>query len=292
MTVGPAPEQGLAAAGPHSDNVPFHHLQGDCMSFHNVAGASLFATLLSLTAPSMAAPVQYTFTAGPIFSAPSDLASLLNGQAISGSFRYDAATPVYGLSGDLGFEPGYTVYATSGSSIQSFYGLSGSIGGHQFSDIVGSTSIRNGYTGGIPNPSTLDIVSLNAEVTPKVGTNTAPSDYARQLNGFTVGDYTLNNVRLFWASGIVGTPFNFLADSTLPGELPTFQGRIAFDFVRTDDPTNTANVPYYSNTVIFSGLTVQATAVPEADTTAMMVVGLGMLGLASRRRQQKPAIAA
>lgn len=260
------------------------------MSFHKVAGASLFAALMSLTAPSMAAPVQYTFTAGPVFSGPSELASLLSGLAISGSFTYNAATPVYGQSGDLGFEPGYTVYATSGSLIQSFYGISGSIGTHTFSDIVGSTNIRNGYTGGMPTPSTLDVISLNAEVTPKVGANTPPIEYARQLNGFTVGDYTLNNVRLFWGSGMPGTPFNFLNDSSLPGELPTFQGRIAFDFVRTDDPTNTANVPYYTNTVIFSGLTVQAAAVPEAGTTAMMVVGLGVLGLASRRRQKQQAI--
>lgn len=262
------------------------------MSLHKVAGASVFAALMSLMAPSMAAPVQYTFTAGPVFSGSSDLATLLNGLAISGAFSYDAATPLYGQSGDLGFEPGYAVYATSGSLIQSFYGFSGSIGGHQFSDIVGSTSIRNGYNGGFPTNATLDIVSLNAEVTPKVGANTTPSDYERQLNGFTVGDYTLHNVRLFWATGVAGTPVNFLNDSSLPGQLPTFQGRIAFDFVRTNDPTNTANLPYYSNTVIFSGLVAQAAAVPEAGTTVMVVVGLGVLGLVSRRRQQKRVIGA
>lgn len=133
------------------------------------------------------------------------------------------------------------------------------------SDITGTTSVRNGYTGGMPTSSTLDIITLNSEVTPKVGTNTQPTEYQRQLNGFTIGDYTLNNVRLLWVGGVTGGAFNFLNDGGLPAELPSFQGRLIFDFVRTDDPTNTANAPYYSNSVGFGGLTVQAAAVPEAD---------------------------
>lgn len=255
------------------------------MSFRKTAAASVCAVLMSMVAPAMAAPVQYTFTAGPVFSGPSEIASLLSGLAISGAFTYDAATPLYGQSGDLGFEPGYAVYATGGSVIQSFYGLSGHIGTNQFSDIVGSTSVRNGYTGGVPTTSTLDIVSLNADVTPKAGSNTLPTDYQRQLVGFTVGDYTLSNVRLFWAGGVTGGGFNFLNDNGLPTALPAFQGRVAFDFVRTDDPTNIANLPYYANTVIFSGLAVQAAPVPEADTSLMLLAGLGVLGLMARRRR-------
>ncbi|MDI1259161.1 PEP-CTERM sorting domain-containing protein [Aquabacterium sp.] len=261
------------------------------MSFRKVASTSLCAALMSLLAPAMAAPVHYTFSTGSIIYGPSEITSLLSGLTVSGAFTYEPATPLFGQSGDLGFEPGYSIYATSGPVIQSFYHISGAIGTHQFSDITGTTSVRNGYTGGVATSSTLDIITLNSEVTPKVGTNTQPTEYQRQLNGFTIGDYTLNNVRLLWVGGVTGGTFNFLNDSGLPAELPSFQGRLIFDFVRTDDPTNTANVSYYSNSVGFGGLTVQAAAVPEANTSLMMVVGLGILGLATRRRQHKRQVA-
>jgi hypothetical protein len=254
------------------------------MSFHKVASSSLCAALMTMLAPAMAAPVQYTFSTGAVLSGPSAITSLLSGLTVSGSFTYDAATPLLGQSGDLGFEPGYAVYATSGNVIQSFYGLSGSVGNHAFSDIVGSTSVRNGYTGGTPTTSTLDIVTLNADPTLKAGANSPPTDYQRQLQGFQVGDYTLANVRLFWAGGVTGGALNFLDNNGLPASLPAFQGRLVFDFVRTDDPTNTANVPFYSNSVSFSGLTVQA--VPEADAVVMVLAGLGVMGLAAARRRQ------
>lgn len=256
------------------------------MSFRKVVSTSLCTALLALAAPSIAAPVQYTFSTGEVLGGRPELTSLLSGLTVSGAFTYDAATPFFAQSGDLGFEPGYAIYATSGNVIQSFYGISGSVGSHQFSDIVGSTSIRNGNNGAVPTGNQFDVVALDAEPTPKVGANTQPSDYQRNLNGFTLGDYTLTNIRLYWYGGLA-SPFNILADSSLPATLPGFEGRLAFDFYRTNDPTNTANIPYSSNTVTFSGLKVQVAAVPEADTSLMMVVGLGVLGLAARRRQPK-----
>lgn len=260
------------------------------MSLNKFVCAGLLTAGLSCLTPAMAAPVSYTFSTGAAIGGPSELTILLSGLTVSGSFVYDQTVPLLGSSGSLGFEPGYSVYAIPGSPDQAFRSIAGSVGAHQFSDIAGSASIRNDNTGA-PSPFLLDIISLTSDPTVKAGTNTTPADYDRQLQGFTLGNYTLHNVRLYWISGTGGGAFNFLSDSSLPAELPSFQGRLAFDFVRTDDPTNLANVPYYSNTVTFDALSVQASAVPEADTYLMALVGLGMVGAALRRRQQPPLTA-
>ena len=244
------------------------------MSFRKVASTSLCAALMSLVAPAMAAPVQYTFSTSAFAVGSSTLLSLLGQTTVSGGFTYDSAGALFGQSGALGFEPGFAAYAGPQGAVQSFYGLSGSVAGRQFSDIVGSANVGNNLQGSVS-----DLFSLNSETTLKVGANTPPSDYARQLIGFTVGAYTLSNVRLYWSG-------SFLNDSALPSTPPSFSGVLALDFVRTDDPTNLANVPYYSNSVFFTGLTVQAAAVPEADTSLMVLMGLAMLGFAARRRQR------
>ncbi|CAH0352894.1 PEP-CTERM sorting domain-containing protein [Aquabacterium sp. CECT 9606] len=256
------------------------------MSLNKFVCAGLLTAGLSCLTPAMAAPVSYTFSTGAAIGGPAELTHLLSGLTVSGSFVYDQTVPLLGSSGDLGFEPGYSIYATPGSPDQAFRTLTGSVGAYQFSDIAGSASIRNANTG-VPSATMLDIISLTSDPTVKAGTNTTPADYDRQLQGFTLGNYTLHNVRLYWIGGVGGGAFNFLSDSALPAELPTFQGRLAFDFVRTDDPTNLANIPYYSNTVTFGGLTVQAAAVPETDTYLMALVGLGLVGVAVRRRQQR-----
>ena len=95
------------------------------------------------------------------------------------------------------------------------------------------------------------IYAGNADPTPKADQNSVPSDHPRQLQGFQLGAYTLSNVRLYW----VETPATgaFLSSYALPGSLPAFKGTLALDFVRTADPTNTVNMPYYANTVFISG---------------------------------------
>jgi MYXO-CTERM domain-containing protein len=42
--------------------------------------------------------------------------------------------------------------------------------------------------------------------------------------------------------------------------------------------------PTFNGVATFTGIT---TAVPEADSYAMMLAGLGLVGFAARRRQQK-----
>ena len=67
----------------------------------------------------------------------------------------------------------------------------------------------------------------------------------------------------------------------LPGVLPAFQGRLALDFVTSGDP----NCPQYY--AFFDGLTVSpVAAVPEPDTYAIMLAGLGLLGVIARRRHR------
>lgn len=242
------------------------------------ATLALGCVMAFATQAALAAPTTYQFTAAGTVTGSAELLALLgDSHQASGQFKYDPAGSLLGGSGALGFEPGYAIYAGSASAVQSLLGLQGQVGGHAFSDIVGAVSVGNDnpYRGGV------DILTINADPTPKVGQNTVPTDHPRQLQGFQLGGYTLSNVRLYWAeSSATG---DFLASYALPGSLPAFKGTLALDFVRTADPTNTANTPYYANTVFISGLTVQATAVPEPGAVGLALVGLAGLWVTRRR---------
>ena len=88
---------------------------------------------------------------------------------------------------------------------------------------------------------------------------------------------------MFWIEGaqMPNLVPEFLPNQNLPGVLPAFQGRLALDFVATGDP----NGPQYY--AFFDGLTVaQVAAVPEPDTYAIMLAGLGLLGVIARRRNR------
>ena len=96
------------------------------------------------------------------------------------------------------------------------------------------------------------------------------------MTGFSVGGYTLQNVRMFWIEGqqTPGTIPDFLSSQSLPSVLPGFQGRLALDFVPTGGGAQSF--------VFYDGLTV--TPVPEPETYAMLLAGLGLLTLTARRR--------
>ena len=242
------------------------------------ATLALGCVLAFASQAALAAPIAYQFTASGPVTGSAELVGLLgDSHQASGQFKYDPAGSLLGGSGALGFEPGYAIYAGNASAVQSLLGLQGQVGGHAFSDVVGAASVGNdnAYRGG------LDILTINADPTPKAGQNSVPSDYPRQLQGFQLGAYTLSNVRLYW----VETPAtgDFLSSYALPGSLPAFKGTLALDFVRTADPTNTANTPYYANTVFISGLTVQASAVPEPGAVGLALVGLAGLVMSRRR---------
>lgn len=234
----------------------------------------LALALGSALMPAMAAPVSYTFSTGAAIAGPDDIIALLGPAAVvTGSFRYDNAAPVYVQADD----PNYAVYFGQAGAL-AFSGISGSVAGKSFSDIYGSVNVGNDH------PTLGDSLTMTSDL-PALGNSSTVLPGPRQLQGFTLGDYTLHNVRLSWNSTFGHD--NFLAGSALPGELPRFTGTLALDFVLTADPTNTAGTPYYSRTVFFQGLTAQAGAVPEPGTGALLLGGLGLLAIVANRQKKR-----
>jgi hypothetical protein len=234
------------------------------------------ASLLALSPSAQAAYVPYTFTASGAVTGNAELIGLMGSLATaSGQFVYNSAAPVLGQGADLGYDPTVTLFAGTNSSNLPFASLAGLVAGKAFSDVYGTMAVGNSYQGGAS-----DVLSISSDPSPKVGQNAVPTDVARQLKGFTLGDYTLNNVRLIWSGNIVSA-------NVLPSQLPSFAGRIQFDFVRTADPLNTANVPYPNMSVSIAGLSVQA-AVPEPSSWALSALGLTALaGMARASRRLK-----
>lgn len=249
------------------------HYKYYSMNRHHTTGI-LALVLGSALMPAMAAPVSHTFSTGTAAFGASDIISLLGPHAVvTGSFRYDTAAPVYPQSDD----PNYAVYFGQSGAL-AFSGISGSVGGKSFSDIYGSVNVGNDH------PVLGDSLTMTSDL-PAIDGSSTVLPGPRQLQGFTLGDYALHNVRLFWNSSAEHD--NFLASNALPGELPDFAGTLALDFVLTADPTNTAGTPYYSRTVFFQGLTVQAMAVPEPGTGALLLGGLGLVACVVNRQKRR-----
>lgn len=241
------------------------------MSFTFVRRACAAAVLAGCALQAQAAAQHYVFSSHALFGVGAlavQLGSAAPGASapsVAGSFRFDAATAFTGGSGALGYEPGYAIY--SGAVRQ----LSGQVFGRSFSDVYVNASVANNL-GGLQ-----DVLSLTADATPLAGGNRLPANSPRQLIGFTLGHMQLSNVRLFWVA-----PASAWPGYALPSVLPATGWRLALDFVPVTDPLNTANAPYYANTVFIDGVTVQA--VPEPSSVLMMLAGVGLLAAWARRR--------
>ena len=237
------------------------------------AAVALGLLLQAAVATATAAPQEYSFTTGLSSGAPSALAGLFSSTAtVSGTFTFDSAADFTITTGS----PPFFIYSTFNPAsplTPSFTSLVGSVDGRSFSDIQGIAAVANDT---LDDPLfslfNVDYLTLNAD--PAVGSSATP----RNIVGFTIGGYTLLNIRLFWEEG-QSTPDpigDFLSSNDLPAAPPSFNGRMAFDFV---DATGIG-----AGAVFFDGLTV--TSVPEPATLALF--GVGLAGLSFSRRRKRP----
>lgn len=190
--------------------------------------------------------VPYVFLTGTgPYGSPGPVGEFEPSAFVSGRFRYDPSQPPRGTLAN-----GATRYDAT------FLASSGSVQGAFFEDPRGYTAVGNSLSalGGY------DFLMLSADPSPGIGTH--------DINGFSIGEWTLVNVRLFWIGSMPGAG-DFLDSDAMPEVLPTFAGRLALDFVKTDAPSS----PFIS--VFFDGMTVQA--VPEPASTAL--IGAGLLAM-------------
>lgn len=218
---------------------------------------------------SMSAPVTYSFSTSLSPSGTSSIVSLFNSDAVvSGTFTYDSEAPSVG---DIGTGISYGGHNPNSGNLASFSDLLGEVSGMNFSDPRGVVIVGNDRPTATAN---LDSLALSADPS-------LTSTSVHNFNGFTIGEYSLVNVRLFWLEGqeVPDLISDFLNNETLPAALPAFNGRLALDFIRTGTPTTLAGY------VFFDGLIVSATPVSEPETLALLLSGLGSLAFFSRRRR-------
>ena len=246
-----------------------------------------------------AVPVSYSFSTGVrsggqgnscagLPCAPHPYYAFSSTNTVSGTFVYDSAGPATTTAGD-----GSTIYGGftfEGLPASSFAGLTGSVAGLSFSDLRGFTTVGNERLTILTGPGTstsADIFQLTAD--PSLS-STSPHNFT----GFDIGAYTLVNVRLFWIEtqqivGQSGPIPDLFSDQNLLAAPPTLLGKLALDFV----PLGNTSTSTPTVAVFFDGLSVTpVAAIPEPETYAMLLAGLGLLGFAARRRKLKAATAA
>jgi hypothetical protein len=148
--------------------------------------------------------------------------------------------------------------------------LTGSIASNFFSDPYGRVFVGDDK----PTPNGVDYLALNADTSAWPPTPARPHD----LIGFTYNGFLLVNVRMFWREGQLAIP-DFLSNQNLPASLPTFQGRLALDFVPISNQSAPLN---YNNSLFFDGF---YASVPEPAT--MLMLGLALVGLVGARKKSK-----
>jgi hypothetical protein len=240
-----------------------------------IAAAAL-ATLVSFgPQPAEAAPVNYTFQSTittPFTLFGSDpavvnaaIAALGPNPVISGSFTYDAASPLSVAGGAT------TAAVYASTTTPSFSNFTATVGGFTFSDTIGFAQVGNNKTFGNTG---VDSIQLN------IDSSLAASSLARTFTPVTLGIAQVVNVRLFWFQGSPSIPGDFLTSEALPATLPAspMLARISLDF---NDAAPGSTLITKSG-LLLDGVVV--TAVPEPELYGMFLAGLLVTGLMARRR--------
>lgn len=232
-----------------------------------------------------AAPILYSFTTGPALpfagSFPSNstnqavantLVPLFAGSSVSGTFLYDGAATFNSTASDGGSL--YGVAPPAG--VRSFYQFEaqlsgGTVSGSTITDPGGFVVVSN------DQPS----LSGNDRLQYFVDSSFAASAFRNSV-GFTVGQFSFFNLRMFWFEGQSVPEFipDFLNDQSLPGAPPSFHGRLAIDMVQTTNPSG----PQY--VLFFDSLRVTAVPVSEPGALALFLVGLGAAASKLKRRRR------
>lgn len=261
--------------------------------------AALAMAICGAVASAQAAPLPYSFSTGVAqpsaaafgvsggvvgssdFTRAANLAAMVQGSRIAGSFDFDSEAPVLQTNPD-----GSIIYAANpGSPFTNFSAslTGGSLPGYTFSDPRGFATVGNDTLrfqapcAGCPLPPGVDVFQLTAD-------SQSPSGPNRNISGFSLGDFTLYNVRLFWieSQSVPELIPDFLDSNALLSAPPPFHGRMALDFIVGGDATR-------QYAVFFDSVSVAA-PIPEPETYAMFLAGLAYLGFQARRRKAKAGI--
>jgi hypothetical protein len=120
--------------------------------------------------------------------------------------------------------------------------------------------------------------SFELELQVILGTPSGQGDGLSFADGSTLtGLFTSDQFSAYTRQDVTRDYLNFNAGDVLPGE------SVTFNFVITDQ---SGNDPFF---LLQTPNRVDTPAIPEPETYAMLLAGLGLLGLAARRRKQKAA---
>jgi hypothetical protein len=223
----------------------------------NIRFGMLALVALLVATPVHAAAVRYAFETGPFTVRSGNAPAFEADSFVSGEIDYDAAAPQTGPA------PGGLFVHLFGTG-----NLAATVQGFDIFDPFGAALVGDEQTlTRPPGFPTADLLVLTAE----------PQLLPTDIFGFELNGFRLVNVRLFWLEGLLGAP-DFLSSSTLPATLPSFAGRLALDFVPvTGGPVGFA---------FFDGLRVRPLVVPTPEPGSLVLLGLGLAGLAIRARRR------
>jgi hypothetical protein len=254
--------------------------EGGFMNTRSVFSA--LALLLSHAAINLAAAAQvpYTFSTG----ASTCCVDAFAGSSVSGTFLYDPAAQQTGTTLATQNPANASLYGghlLNGVPHSSYMGMSATVAGgalgpagFSFLDPRGTTIISNGGFVSPPGTPPTDFMSLDADPFGTGGTH--------NIMPFSFSGYTLWNMRIFWG-GAQGFTTD---DQSLPSVLPSIPARLALDFYPTGTtPGSQLFFVFYDNALV----TPTIAAIPEPETYALLLAGLGLLGFAARRRTRQQA---